>query len=72
MVPLPHLCATGGVFPSPGGSGPAEATLAMIHVFAAPGYARVKPPLLEFEDSLLTGPGARVSRHMFLLMDPIS
>jgi len=40
--------------------------------FEAFGYDRVKPPLVEFEQSLLAGPGARVSRHMFRLMDPIS
>jgi len=36
------------------------------------GYERVKPPLIEFEESLLAGIGAQVSRHMFRLMDPIS
>jgi len=36
------------------------------------GYERVKPPLVEFEDSLLAGPGAGLARHMFRLMDPIS
>jgi ATP phosphoribosyltransferase regulatory subunit len=36
------------------------------------GYERVKPPLLEFEESLLAGIGAQVARHMFRLMDPIS
>ena len=40
--------------------------------FAGYGYERVKPPLVEFEDSLLTGPGAGLGRHMFRLMDPIS
>ena len=36
------------------------------------GYDTVKPPLVEFEESLLSGPGAGISRHMFRLMDPIS
>lgn len=40
--------------------------------FAQHGYERVKPPLVEFEESLLTGPGQSVSRHMFRLMDPIT
>ncbi len=40
--------------------------------FSSYGYERVKPPLVEFEESLLTGLGAGVSRHMFRLMDPIS
>jgi ATP phosphoribosyltransferase regulatory subunit len=40
--------------------------------FAAHGYERVKPPLIEFEESLLTGPGAAVAPQMFRLMDPVS
>ena len=40
--------------------------------FQGHGYERVKPPLLEFEEGLLAGPGAELSRHMFRLMDPIS
>lgn len=36
------------------------------------GYEQVKPPLVEFEESLLSGPAAGMSRHMFRLMDPIS
>lgn len=40
--------------------------------FAVYGYERVAPPLVEFEDSLLAGPGATQSRQMFRLMDPIS
>ena len=44
----------------------------LIACFEGHGYERVKPPLIEFEESLLAGPGAQVSRHMFRLMDPIS
>ena len=40
--------------------------------FAAFGYERVKPPLVEFEESLLAGPGAALSPQLFRLMDPIS
>ncbi|MBI1243364.1 MAG: ATP phosphoribosyltransferase regulatory subunit [Alphaproteobacteria bacterium] len=36
------------------------------------GYARVKPPMVEFEDSLLAGSQAGMSRHCFRLMDPDS
>ncbi len=43
---------------------------ALMAVFASHGYERVKPPLLEFEDSLLTGPGAAIAAHTFRLMDP--
>ena len=40
--------------------------------FAAHGYDRVAPPLIEFEDSLLTGIGAGVAEQTFRLMDPVS
>jgi ATP phosphoribosyltransferase regulatory subunit len=45
---------------------------ALLEVFAAHGYQRVKPPLLEFEDSLLAGSGAAVAEQTFRLMDPES
>ncbi|MDP6688633.1 MAG: ATP phosphoribosyltransferase regulatory subunit [Alphaproteobacteria bacterium] len=44
----------------------------LVAQFESHGYERVKPPLIEFEESLLAGPGAGVARHMFRLMDPIS
>lgn len=44
----------------------------LIHVFRLWGYDRVKPPLLEFEDSLLSGPGQAVADNTFRLMDPVS
>jgi len=40
--------------------------------FSAHGYERVKPPLLEFEDSLFAGTGAAVAEQTFRLMDPVS
>ena len=40
--------------------------------FAAHGYERVKPPLIEFESSLLSGPGAAMAAHTFRLMDPVT
>lgn len=40
--------------------------------FAAHGYQRVKPPLLEFEDSLFAGSGAAIIEQTFRLMDPES
>jgi ATP phosphoribosyltransferase regulatory subunit len=45
---------------------------AMMGIFAGHGYERVKPPLLEFEDSLLAGSGAAVAEQTFRLMDPVS
>ena len=50
----------------------AAAVEALMEVFAAHGYQRVKPPLLEFEDSLLAGSGAAVAEQTFRLMDPDS
>src|SRR5580692_12149306 len=50
----------------------ASAVEALMDVFAAHGYQRVKPPLLEFEDSLLAGSGAAVADQTFRLMDPES
>lgn len=40
--------------------------------FSAHGYDPVKPPLIEFEESLLEGPGDAVASQMFRLMDPVS
>ena len=48
----------------------AAAVYALMESFAAHGYQRVKPPLLEFEDSLLVGSGAAVADQTFRLMDP--
>lgn len=43
-----------------------------IERFAAFGYERVKPPMVEFEESLLGGPGAALASQTFRLMDPVS
>ncbi|NQW10622.1 MAG: ATP phosphoribosyltransferase regulatory subunit [Alphaproteobacteria bacterium] len=45
---------------------------ALMARLAAHGYERVKPPLIEFETSLLEGPGAVTSDRLFRLMDPMS
>jgi ATP phosphoribosyltransferase regulatory subunit len=50
----------------------AAAVEALMEVFALHGYRRVKPPLVEFEDSLLAGSGAAVAEQTFRLMDPDS
>jgi len=50
----------------------AMAVESLMEVFAAHGYQRVKPPLLEFEASLLAGSGAAVAEQTFRLMDPVS
>jgi ATP phosphoribosyltransferase regulatory subunit len=45
----------------------------MMAVFASFGYGRVKPPLLEFEESLFApGPGASMINDTFRVMDPVS
>ena len=41
-------------------------------VFSAFGYRHVKPPLIEFEESLLGGVSGAVENQTFRLMDPIS
>jgi len=51
----------------------AEAIAAIISGFASFGYDRVKPPLVEFEDTLLAdGPGAALAADTFRVMDPQS
>ena len=43
---------------------------ALMEAFAAHGYGRVKPPLLEFEDALLSGAGSAMQDQAFRVMDP--
>lgn len=50
----------------------ARAISTLVACFAAHGYRRVKPPLVEFEESLLEGPGAALAPQIFRIMDPIS
>lgn len=50
----------------------AQAIEALLAHFAAYGYDRVKPPLVEFETSLFAGPGAAMRDRTFRLMDPVS
>ena len=49
-----------------------SAVRSLMAVLSAHGYDRVKPPLIEFEDSLLSGSGAALARQTFRMMDPIS
>jgi len=44
----------------------------LIACFAGHGYSRVKAPLVEFEDGLLSGAGAAMAADTFRLMDPVS
>ena len=50
----------------------AATTERLLTAFDSFGYQRVKPPMVEFEESLLDGPGQAVSGDMFRLMDPVS
>ena len=44
----------------------------LLATFAAHGYERVAPPLVEFEESLLEGAGAAMADKTFRIMDPVS
>jgi len=44
----------------------------LMESFHAFGYQRVKPPLIEYAESLLQGPGAALALQTFQLMDPLS
>jgi len=50
----------------------AEMVSRMMAVLAGHGYERVKPPLAEFEENLLSGAGAAMAPDTFRLMDPAS
>ncbi len=50
----------------------ADVTSGLMACFAGHGYERVKPPLVEFEESLFSGVGAATARDTFRLMDPVS
>jgi ATP phosphoribosyltransferase regulatory subunit len=43
-----------------------------LNLLAAYGYQQVSPPLLEFEESFLSGAGEPVARETFRIMDPAS
>jgi ATP phosphoribosyltransferase regulatory subunit len=50
----------------------ASASEQIVAYFSSFGYERVKPPLIEFEESLLSGGGAAMAEQTFRIMDPIS
>ena len=50
----------------------ASAVGRLLSAFRAQGYQQVKPPMLEFEEALLSGPGAALGPQTFRLMDPVS
>jgi ATP phosphoribosyltransferase regulatory subunit len=44
----------------------------LMAVLGSHGYDRVKPPLVEYEASLLGGPGQAMAQDTFRMMDPVS
>jgi ATP phosphoribosyltransferase regulatory subunit len=48
----------------------AQVVSKLMATLAAYGYQRVKPPLIEFEDTLLSGAGAAMATATFRTMDP--
>lgn len=49
-----------------------EVLHALLGCFESFGYEQVTPPLMEFEESLLSGSGAALAQKTFRVMDPIS
>jgi ATP phosphoribosyltransferase regulatory subunit len=50
----------------------AEVTARLMSILASHGYERVKPPLVEFEQTLLAGAGTAMAGDTFRIMDPVS
>ena len=50
----------------------ARVTEGLATFFEANGYDRVSPPLVEFEETLLSGSGAATAAQVFRFMDPMS
>jgi ATP phosphoribosyltransferase regulatory subunit len=50
----------------------AQVVSQLMATLAAHGYERVKPPLVEFEETLLAGAGAAMANTTFRMMDPAS
>jgi ATP phosphoribosyltransferase regulatory subunit len=56
----------------PEASREAEVVNRLTSVLVSNGYERVKPPLVEYEENLLTGSAAAIAKETFRVMDPIS
>ncbi len=75
MNDLPHRALLPAGFPDllpPDAGHEAAVVERLMAALAARGYERVKPPLVEFEDTLLAGPGAAMANQTFRVMDPVS
>ncbi len=75
MNDLPHQALLPAGFPDilpPEAGHEADIVERLMGALAAHGYQRVKPPLVEFEETLLAGPGAAMAKRTFRVMDPVS
>jgi len=75
MNDAPHLALLpGGIYDllPPEAEIEAAVTARLMGVLGAYGYERVKPPLVEFEETLLSEAGAAMASDTFRTMDPIS
>ena len=75
MNDAPHLALLpGGIYDllPPEAEIEAAVTARLMGVLGAYGYERVKPPLVEFEETLLSEAGAAMASDTFRMMDPIS
>jgi|SRR5580700_218759 ATP phosphoribosyltransferase regulatory subunit len=72
-APHPALLPTGlyDLLP-PEAETEADVGARLMGVLASHGYERVKPPLVEFEETLLAGAGAAMASDTFRTMDPLS
>ncbi len=50
----------------------ADVITRLMSSFSRQGYERVKPPLIEFEESLFAGAGRAMAKDTFRVMDPLS
>jgi ATP phosphoribosyltransferase regulatory subunit len=75
MNDMPHpALLPGGIYDllPPEAQIEAAVTARLMGVLDAYGYERVKPPLVEFEETLLSGAGTAMASDTFRMMDPIS
>src|SRR6266513_4980952 len=72
-APHPALLPTGmhDLLP-PAAEIEAQVVAQLMTTLAAHGYERVKPPLVEFEETLFAGAGAAMATATFRIMDPAS
>jgi ATP phosphoribosyltransferase regulatory subunit len=72
-APHPALLPTGmhDLLP-PEAETEAQVVAQLMTTLAAHGYERVKPPLVEFEDTLFSGAGGAMATATFRMMDPAS